>query len=94
MRREDEASHAMPQRRPLPEVNPFGFLDYPPDDYYDHPQPRTTCRACPTAKKTAKSKLFSTICTCLQSMDPQQTNASSASSSTWKTNSDTTLPIM
>uniref|UniRef100_A0A915KU85 Uncharacterized protein n=1 Tax=Romanomermis culicivorax TaxID=13658 RepID=A0A915KU85_ROMCU len=28
-----------PQRRPPPTVNPFGFSDYPPDDYYDHPQP-------------------------------------------------------
>uniref|UniRef100_A0A915KQK7 Uncharacterized protein n=1 Tax=Romanomermis culicivorax TaxID=13658 RepID=A0A915KQK7_ROMCU len=23
-----------------PTVNPFGFLDYLPDDYCDHPQPR------------------------------------------------------
>uniref|UniRef100_A0A915JXW4 Uncharacterized protein n=1 Tax=Romanomermis culicivorax TaxID=13658 RepID=A0A915JXW4_ROMCU len=22
-----------------PAANPFGFLDYPPDDYFDHPQP-------------------------------------------------------
>uniref|UniRef100_A0A915K177 Uncharacterized protein n=1 Tax=Romanomermis culicivorax TaxID=13658 RepID=A0A915K177_ROMCU len=35
---EDEASCALPQRRPLPVVNPFRFSDYPPDDYYDHPQ--------------------------------------------------------
>uniref|UniRef100_A0A915KSZ1 Uncharacterized protein n=1 Tax=Romanomermis culicivorax TaxID=13658 RepID=A0A915KSZ1_ROMCU len=35
---EDETSHATPQRRPPPVFNPFRFLDYPPDDYYDHPQ--------------------------------------------------------
>uniref|UniRef100_A0A915I0P3 Uncharacterized protein n=1 Tax=Romanomermis culicivorax TaxID=13658 RepID=A0A915I0P3_ROMCU len=35
----DETSHTTPQRHPPPAVNPFGFSDYPPDDYYDHPQP-------------------------------------------------------
>uniref|UniRef100_A0A915KUV5 Uncharacterized protein n=1 Tax=Romanomermis culicivorax TaxID=13658 RepID=A0A915KUV5_ROMCU len=28
-----------PQRCQPPAANHFGFLDYPPDDYYDHPQP-------------------------------------------------------
>uniref|UniRef100_A0A915HLI2 Uncharacterized protein n=1 Tax=Romanomermis culicivorax TaxID=13658 RepID=A0A915HLI2_ROMCU len=36
---EEEASHSAPQRRPQPAANPFGFSDYQPDDYYDHPQP-------------------------------------------------------
>uniref|UniRef100_A0A915IHD2 Uncharacterized protein n=1 Tax=Romanomermis culicivorax TaxID=13658 RepID=A0A915IHD2_ROMCU len=35
----DNISHAMPQRHPLSTVNPFGFSDYPPNNYYDHPQP-------------------------------------------------------
>uniref|UniRef100_A0A915L982 Uncharacterized protein n=1 Tax=Romanomermis culicivorax TaxID=13658 RepID=A0A915L982_ROMCU len=39
-RSEEEVSCAAPQRRLLPAANPFGFSDYPPDDYYDHPQPR------------------------------------------------------
>uniref|UniRef100_A0A915IER2 Uncharacterized protein n=1 Tax=Romanomermis culicivorax TaxID=13658 RepID=A0A915IER2_ROMCU len=37
---EDEIPYTVPQRRPPPTVNPFGFLDYPPEDYYDNPQPR------------------------------------------------------
>uniref|UniRef100_A0A915IJU0 Uncharacterized protein n=1 Tax=Romanomermis culicivorax TaxID=13658 RepID=A0A915IJU0_ROMCU len=37
---EDEVSHATPQRSPPPAVNPFGFSDYTPDDYYDHLQPQ------------------------------------------------------
>uniref|UniRef100_A0A915HES5 Gag protein n=1 Tax=Romanomermis culicivorax TaxID=13658 RepID=A0A915HES5_ROMCU len=37
---EEEVSWAAPQRRPPPVVNPFGFSDYPPDNYYDHPQTR------------------------------------------------------
>uniref|UniRef100_A0A915IS43 Uncharacterized protein n=1 Tax=Romanomermis culicivorax TaxID=13658 RepID=A0A915IS43_ROMCU len=36
----DEVSRTMPQRRPLPAVNPFGFWDYPLEDYFDHPQPQ------------------------------------------------------
>uniref|UniRef100_A0A915JMY0 Uncharacterized protein n=1 Tax=Romanomermis culicivorax TaxID=13658 RepID=A0A915JMY0_ROMCU len=39
-RGEDEKSRSAPQRRLLPTANPFGFSDYPPNDYYDHPQPR------------------------------------------------------
>uniref|UniRef100_A0A915L715 Uncharacterized protein n=1 Tax=Romanomermis culicivorax TaxID=13658 RepID=A0A915L715_ROMCU len=38
-RSEDEISCTARQRWPMPLVNPFGFSDYPPDDYYDHPQP-------------------------------------------------------
>uniref|UniRef100_A0A915HVV9 Uncharacterized protein n=1 Tax=Romanomermis culicivorax TaxID=13658 RepID=A0A915HVV9_ROMCU len=37
---EEETSHSAPQRCPQPTANPFGFLDYLPDNYYDHPQPR------------------------------------------------------
>uniref|UniRef100_A0A915IXP3 Uncharacterized protein n=1 Tax=Romanomermis culicivorax TaxID=13658 RepID=A0A915IXP3_ROMCU len=37
---EEEGSRFTPQRRPQPAANPFGFSDYPPDDYNDHPQPR------------------------------------------------------
>uniref|UniRef100_A0A915I910 Gag protein n=1 Tax=Romanomermis culicivorax TaxID=13658 RepID=A0A915I910_ROMCU len=37
---EDEIPCSAPQRHPLPAVNPFGFSDYRPNDYYDHPQPR------------------------------------------------------
>uniref|UniRef100_A0A915K437 Uncharacterized protein n=1 Tax=Romanomermis culicivorax TaxID=13658 RepID=A0A915K437_ROMCU len=37
---EEEASPSAPQRRLQPAANPFGFLDYPPDDYYDHLQPQ------------------------------------------------------
>uniref|UniRef100_A0A915IDL5 Uncharacterized protein n=1 Tax=Romanomermis culicivorax TaxID=13658 RepID=A0A915IDL5_ROMCU len=37
--RENEVSRPMPQRWLPPMVNPFGFSNYPPDDYYDHPQP-------------------------------------------------------
>uniref|UniRef100_A0A915KQ07 Uncharacterized protein n=1 Tax=Romanomermis culicivorax TaxID=13658 RepID=A0A915KQ07_ROMCU len=40
MHRKDEISRAAPQRRPQPSVNPFGFSDYPPKEYYHHPQPR------------------------------------------------------
>uniref|UniRef100_A0A915I5S8 Uncharacterized protein n=1 Tax=Romanomermis culicivorax TaxID=13658 RepID=A0A915I5S8_ROMCU len=36
---DEEVSRAVPQRRPPPAINPFGFSDYPPDDYYDHLQP-------------------------------------------------------
>uniref|UniRef100_A0A915K8J4 Uncharacterized protein n=1 Tax=Romanomermis culicivorax TaxID=13658 RepID=A0A915K8J4_ROMCU len=39
-RGEEGISHSAPQRRPQPAANPFGFSDYPPDNYYDHPQPR------------------------------------------------------
>uniref|UniRef100_A0A915HMT5 Uncharacterized protein n=1 Tax=Romanomermis culicivorax TaxID=13658 RepID=A0A915HMT5_ROMCU len=45
-------------------------------------------------KNIAELKLLSTICIPLQSTDPQQTSASSASSFTSKMNSDTTLQIM
>uniref|UniRef100_A0A915K3I5 Uncharacterized protein n=1 Tax=Romanomermis culicivorax TaxID=13658 RepID=A0A915K3I5_ROMCU len=38
-RGEDRISRAVPQRCPRPAVNPFRFSDYPPEDYYDHPQP-------------------------------------------------------
>uniref|UniRef100_A0A915HG67 Uncharacterized protein n=1 Tax=Romanomermis culicivorax TaxID=13658 RepID=A0A915HG67_ROMCU len=37
---EEEISRSTPLRRPRPAANPFGFSDYPPDDYYDHQQPR------------------------------------------------------
>uniref|UniRef100_A0A915JJN2 Uncharacterized protein n=1 Tax=Romanomermis culicivorax TaxID=13658 RepID=A0A915JJN2_ROMCU len=37
---EEETSCSAPQRCPQSAANPFGFSDYPPDDYYDHPQPR------------------------------------------------------
>uniref|UniRef100_A0A915L5G8 Peptidase A2 domain-containing protein n=1 Tax=Romanomermis culicivorax TaxID=13658 RepID=A0A915L5G8_ROMCU len=36
---EEETSCSIPQRRPQPAANPFGFSDYPPDDYYDRLQP-------------------------------------------------------
>uniref|UniRef100_A0A915J5Y0 Gag protein n=1 Tax=Romanomermis culicivorax TaxID=13658 RepID=A0A915J5Y0_ROMCU len=36
---EEETSCSVPQRRPQPAANPFGFSDYPPDDYYDRLQP-------------------------------------------------------
>uniref|UniRef100_A0A915JXL5 Uncharacterized protein n=1 Tax=Romanomermis culicivorax TaxID=13658 RepID=A0A915JXL5_ROMCU len=39
-RREKETSCSAPQRRPQSVANPFGFSDYPPNDYYDHSQPR------------------------------------------------------
>uniref|UniRef100_A0A915KCD2 Uncharacterized protein n=1 Tax=Romanomermis culicivorax TaxID=13658 RepID=A0A915KCD2_ROMCU len=39
-RREEEGSHSAPLRRLQPVANTFAFSDYPPDDYYDHPQPR------------------------------------------------------
>uniref|UniRef100_A0A915KC53 Uncharacterized protein n=1 Tax=Romanomermis culicivorax TaxID=13658 RepID=A0A915KC53_ROMCU len=39
-RREEETSCSAPQRRPQLAANPFGFSDYPADNYYDHPQPR------------------------------------------------------
>uniref|UniRef100_A0A915HF02 Uncharacterized protein n=1 Tax=Romanomermis culicivorax TaxID=13658 RepID=A0A915HF02_ROMCU len=35
----DEISPDAPQRCPPPPVKPFGFLDYPPEHYYDYPQP-------------------------------------------------------
>uniref|UniRef100_A0A915K7U5 Uncharacterized protein n=1 Tax=Romanomermis culicivorax TaxID=13658 RepID=A0A915K7U5_ROMCU len=38
-RGEDEASRAAPQRHLQPTASPFGFSDYPPNDYYDYPQP-------------------------------------------------------
>uniref|UniRef100_A0A915JFY6 Uncharacterized protein n=1 Tax=Romanomermis culicivorax TaxID=13658 RepID=A0A915JFY6_ROMCU len=37
---QDEISPSAPQSCPLPTANPFGFSDYPPDNYYDHPQPQ------------------------------------------------------
>uniref|UniRef100_A0A915IG33 Uncharacterized protein n=1 Tax=Romanomermis culicivorax TaxID=13658 RepID=A0A915IG33_ROMCU len=39
-RGEDEVSRTVPQPRPPPTVNPFGFSDYRPDDYYNHWQPQ------------------------------------------------------
>uniref|UniRef100_A0A915HX51 Uncharacterized protein n=1 Tax=Romanomermis culicivorax TaxID=13658 RepID=A0A915HX51_ROMCU len=36
-REEEEGSRSTPQRHPQPTANPFGFSDYPPDGYYDHP---------------------------------------------------------
>uniref|UniRef100_A0A915KKW3 Uncharacterized protein n=1 Tax=Romanomermis culicivorax TaxID=13658 RepID=A0A915KKW3_ROMCU len=39
-RGEEELPRAVPQRRLPSAANPFGFLDYPPDNYYNHPQPR------------------------------------------------------
>uniref|UniRef100_A0A915JEV5 Uncharacterized protein n=1 Tax=Romanomermis culicivorax TaxID=13658 RepID=A0A915JEV5_ROMCU len=36
---EDNIPCITPQRCPPPTVNPYGFWDYPPNDYYDHPQP-------------------------------------------------------
>uniref|UniRef100_A0A915HWF5 Uncharacterized protein n=1 Tax=Romanomermis culicivorax TaxID=13658 RepID=A0A915HWF5_ROMCU len=39
-RGDDELPHSLPQRRQRPTANHFGFSDYPPDDYYDHPQPQ------------------------------------------------------
>uniref|UniRef100_A0A915KMQ8 Uncharacterized protein n=1 Tax=Romanomermis culicivorax TaxID=13658 RepID=A0A915KMQ8_ROMCU len=39
-RGEEEAPHSAPHRRLQPTANPFGFSDYPPEDYYDHPQPQ------------------------------------------------------
>uniref|UniRef100_A0A915IVB5 Chitin synthase n=1 Tax=Romanomermis culicivorax TaxID=13658 RepID=A0A915IVB5_ROMCU len=37
---EEELPRSLPQRRQPSAANNFGFSDYPPDDYYDHPQPR------------------------------------------------------
>uniref|UniRef100_A0A915K999 Uncharacterized protein n=1 Tax=Romanomermis culicivorax TaxID=13658 RepID=A0A915K999_ROMCU len=37
---EEELPRSMPHRRQPSAANHFGFLDYPPDDYYDHPQPQ------------------------------------------------------
>uniref|UniRef100_A0A915HYH8 Uncharacterized protein n=1 Tax=Romanomermis culicivorax TaxID=13658 RepID=A0A915HYH8_ROMCU len=39
-RGEEEGSRSKHQRRLQPAANPFGFLDYLPDNYYDHPQPQ------------------------------------------------------
>uniref|UniRef100_A0A915L1V7 Uncharacterized protein n=1 Tax=Romanomermis culicivorax TaxID=13658 RepID=A0A915L1V7_ROMCU len=39
-RREEELPRPAPQRRQPSAANHFGFSDYSPDDYYDHPQPR------------------------------------------------------
>uniref|UniRef100_A0A915LCX9 Uncharacterized protein n=1 Tax=Romanomermis culicivorax TaxID=13658 RepID=A0A915LCX9_ROMCU len=36
----DEIYRSAPQRGPPPSANPFGFSDYPSEDYYDYPQPR------------------------------------------------------
>uniref|UniRef100_A0A915KDG3 Uncharacterized protein n=1 Tax=Romanomermis culicivorax TaxID=13658 RepID=A0A915KDG3_ROMCU len=37
---EEETSRSAPQRCTQPTANPFGFSDYPPDNYYDHPHPQ------------------------------------------------------
>uniref|UniRef100_A0A915HVT1 Uncharacterized protein n=1 Tax=Romanomermis culicivorax TaxID=13658 RepID=A0A915HVT1_ROMCU len=37
---EQELPHSVPQRCQPSVASHFGFSDYPPDDYYDHPQPR------------------------------------------------------
>uniref|UniRef100_A0A915JX44 Uncharacterized protein n=1 Tax=Romanomermis culicivorax TaxID=13658 RepID=A0A915JX44_ROMCU len=37
---EEELPHSTPQRCQPSAANHFGFSDYLPDDYYDHPQPR------------------------------------------------------
>uniref|UniRef100_A0A915J2Z3 Uncharacterized protein n=1 Tax=Romanomermis culicivorax TaxID=13658 RepID=A0A915J2Z3_ROMCU len=37
---EQSQTPAKPPRRLPSAANPFDFLDYPPYDYYDHPQPR------------------------------------------------------
>uniref|UniRef100_A0A915JZ97 Uncharacterized protein n=1 Tax=Romanomermis culicivorax TaxID=13658 RepID=A0A915JZ97_ROMCU len=39
-RGKEEAPHSAPQRCLQSVANPFGFSDYPPDNYYDHLQPR------------------------------------------------------
>uniref|UniRef100_A0A915JNH8 Uncharacterized protein n=1 Tax=Romanomermis culicivorax TaxID=13658 RepID=A0A915JNH8_ROMCU len=39
-RGDEELHRSALQRRQLPTANHFGFSDYPPDNYYDHPQPR------------------------------------------------------
>uniref|UniRef100_A0A915JYQ7 Uncharacterized protein n=1 Tax=Romanomermis culicivorax TaxID=13658 RepID=A0A915JYQ7_ROMCU len=39
-RSEEDLPRPAPQRHQPPMANHFGFSDYPPDDYYDHPQPR------------------------------------------------------
>uniref|UniRef100_A0A915IC62 Uncharacterized protein n=1 Tax=Romanomermis culicivorax TaxID=13658 RepID=A0A915IC62_ROMCU len=39
-RGEEELPRSVPQRHLTSAANPFGFLDYPRDDYYDHRQPR------------------------------------------------------
>uniref|UniRef100_A0A915KXS6 Uncharacterized protein n=1 Tax=Romanomermis culicivorax TaxID=13658 RepID=A0A915KXS6_ROMCU len=39
-RGKEELPRSAPQRCQPPAANHFGFLDHPPDDYYDHPQPR------------------------------------------------------
>uniref|UniRef100_A0A915JL31 Peptidase A2 domain-containing protein n=1 Tax=Romanomermis culicivorax TaxID=13658 RepID=A0A915JL31_ROMCU len=87
---EDEVSCAAPQQCPLPTVNPSGFSDYPPDNYYNV---GTTCHTGANVKKIDESKLLWTTCICLQSMDPKPINASSASSFASKMNLDTMRPI-
>uniref|UniRef100_A0A915KHW1 Uncharacterized protein n=1 Tax=Romanomermis culicivorax TaxID=13658 RepID=A0A915KHW1_ROMCU len=37
---EEDLPRPTPQRCQPPAANHFGFSDYPPDDYYHHPQPR------------------------------------------------------
>uniref|UniRef100_A0A915HGX7 Uncharacterized protein n=1 Tax=Romanomermis culicivorax TaxID=13658 RepID=A0A915HGX7_ROMCU len=37
---EEELPRSAPQRCLTSTANPFGFWDYPPDDYYHHPQPQ------------------------------------------------------
>uniref|UniRef100_A0A915KY73 Uncharacterized protein n=1 Tax=Romanomermis culicivorax TaxID=13658 RepID=A0A915KY73_ROMCU len=39
-RGEEDLPPPTPQRHQPPVANNFGFSDYPPDDYYDHRQPR------------------------------------------------------
>uniref|UniRef100_A0A915KT50 Uncharacterized protein n=1 Tax=Romanomermis culicivorax TaxID=13658 RepID=A0A915KT50_ROMCU len=78
-RGEEEASCSAPQRRPQPAANPFGFSDYPPEDYFDHLQPQYKL------PRTSHCENDSRIKTIIDNMhpliitEPQQTNASYAS---------------
>uniref|UniRef100_A0A915L8C5 Uncharacterized protein n=1 Tax=Romanomermis culicivorax TaxID=13658 RepID=A0A915L8C5_ROMCU len=70
---EEELPHSAPQRCQPPTANHFGFSDYLPDDYYDHPQPRykmlrtshreEDSRIKTIVDKIAASKQLLTICT-------------------------------
>uniref|UniRef100_A0A915J0V4 Uncharacterized protein n=1 Tax=Romanomermis culicivorax TaxID=13658 RepID=A0A915J0V4_ROMCU len=62
-RGEDKTFRTPPQGRPRPAVNPFGFSDYLPDDYYGHLQPGCDLPCMSHREEDVESKLLSTICT-------------------------------
>uniref|UniRef100_A0A915JCU7 Uncharacterized protein n=1 Tax=Romanomermis culicivorax TaxID=13658 RepID=A0A915JCU7_ROMCU len=57
-RRDEELHRSVLQRRQPPAANHFGFSDYPPEDYYDHPQPRDDMMHTPHCEEDSSIKMI------------------------------------